>query len=170
MKSTHFDLDWKAFTSDFGSFFDSVVDVAIIDEVNVLAFFVLAQTVDFSLWDADLCVADFALNVIFFDLRDYDVDDVILLSWVMRKSTFESDRRIGNDDFAASLFDWGDANIVVLPSGEQEGDNVAMFRMASALDFVLEPFENLVVGFEFIHVVGRKEEFRLEVLYDVEHI
>jgi hypothetical protein len=50
-------------------------------------------------------VADFALNVIFFDLRDYNVDDVILLSWVMRKSTFESDRRIGNDDFAASLFD-----------------------------------------------------------------
>lgn len=115
-------------------------------------------------------MADFALNVIFLDLCDYDVNDVILLSWVMANDTFKSDCRIGDDDFAASLFDWGDANIVVLPSGEQEGDNVAMFRMASALDFVLQPFENLVVGFELVHVVRRKEQFWLEVLYDVEHI
>ncbi len=63
-------------------------------------------------------MADFALNVIFLDLCDYDVDDVILLSWVMANDTFESDGRIGDDDFAASLFDWGDANIVVLPSSE----------------------------------------------------
>jgi hypothetical protein len=45
-----------------------------------------------------------------------------------------------------------------------------MFRMTSALDFVLQPFENLVVRFELVHVVRRKEQFRLEVLYDVEHI
>jgi hypothetical protein len=50
-------------------------------------------------------MADFALNVIFLDLCDYDVDDVIFLSWVMAYYTFESDRRIGDDDFAASLFD-----------------------------------------------------------------
>jgi hypothetical protein len=50
-------------------------------------------------------MADFALNVIFLDLCDYDVDDVILLSWVMANDTFESDGRIGDDDFAASLFD-----------------------------------------------------------------
>jgi hypothetical protein len=50
-------------------------------------------------------MADFSLNVIFLDLCDYDVDDVILLSWVMANHTFESDRRIGDDDFAASLFD-----------------------------------------------------------------
>jgi hypothetical protein len=88
----------------------------------------------------------------------------------MANDTFESDGRIGDDDFAASLFDWGDANIVVLSSGEQEGDNVTMFRMASAFDFVFQSFENLVVGFELVHVVRRKEQFRLEVLYDVEHI
>lgn len=81
-KITHFDLDWETFASDLWPLFNPVVDVAIVNQVNVLALLVLAQGVDLGLGDTHLSMTDFALNVFFFDVGHEDVDDVIFLCWV----------------------------------------------------------------------------------------
>ena len=78
-KITHFNLDCEAFASDFRALLNSVVNVPIIDQVNVLALLVLAQTVDFCLWDTHLRMANLAVNVLFLHFGDYDIDDVVLL-------------------------------------------------------------------------------------------
>ncbi len=48
---THFNFDREALAPDFRALFDSVVDIAVVDQVNVLAFLVLAKRVDLSLGD-----------------------------------------------------------------------------------------------------------------------
>ncbi len=82
----------------------------------------------------------FALNVLFLNLCYNDINNVILLCWLYQRSTLESDCGVSDDDFAAALLNWGDADVVIFFSSKQQGDNIAMLRVAPSLDFLFESF------------------------------
>jgi len=119
-------------------------------------------------------MSDGSLDVLFVDLCYYDVNNVVFLSWVITKNTFESNGRKINVNSASVFLNTWDTNIIRffiitrITRAEQLND-ISILSMTSSLNSFSESLQNFLIRVKLVHIIGAEYKLWLKVFDNVEH-